>query len=147
MNNIIARQPAGVPTGGQFASTTHDEPSIHLPASLEKASLGVYEVDAHSLQTAHEAWAAVGNEPEQRLHQAAREWAEKRGYKAETWDYFPAAEQAHCSGAVLISERGAAIALSGQGRRNFSVDLNGDGETLGSAKNDGFLEPITFIYT
>lgn len=146
MAETTTRQPAGIPAGGQFAPTAHAEPDVILHAPAPKAPLGNYQVDARALQTAQEVWAAVENEPDWRLHEAARAWAKERGYEAETWDTYEHADQAHGNGVVLISEFGAAVTLSGQGRRNFSVDLDGDGDTLDTGDKNGSIAPVTFIY-
>lgn len=36
MTTNTARQPAGIPTGGQFAATSHGEPSVTLPTTEER---------------------------------------------------------------------------------------------------------------
>ncbi|WP_227471668.1 hypothetical protein [Paenarthrobacter sp. YJN-5] len=141
-----ARQPQGVPTGGQFAAVPHAEPRICLATSPELAPLGKYQVSAPALQAAREVWAAVEKEPGWRRHEAAEVWAKERGFEADTFDYYPAADQAHGNGVVLVSEWGAAVTLSGQGRRNFSVDLDGDTDTLDTGDDGGKIAPVTFIY-
>lgn len=141
-----ARQPVGIPTGGQFAPTTHAEPHLTLVPGPDLAPLGKYQVSAPALQAAREVWAAVENEPDWRRHEAAEAWAKERGFEADTFDYYPAADQAHGNGVVLVSEWGAAVTLSGQGRRNFSVDLDGEADTLDTGDDAGKIAPVTFIY-
>lgn len=146
MTNIIARQPAGVPAGGQFAPTTHTEPHLTLVTPPELAPLGKYQVSAPALRAAREVWAAVENEPDWKRHEAAEAWAKEHGFEADTFDYYPAADQAHGDGVVLVGEWGAAVTLSGQGRRNFSVDLEGETDTLDTGDDAGKIAPVTFIY-
>lgn len=146
MTAIIARQPAGIPAGGQFSPTSHAEPGLVLQATPEKAPLGNYQVDARALQTARDVWAAIENEPDFKRHGAARAWARERGLEAETWDTYEHADQGHSSGVVLVSGLGVAVTLSGQGRRNFSVDLDGNGDTLDTGDGNGSIAPVTFIY-
>ncbi|WP_139187260.1 hypothetical protein [Pseudarthrobacter chlorophenolicus] len=147
MTETIIRQPAGIPAGGQFAPTAHAEANVTLQAPPEgKAPLGEYFVDAKALQAAREVWAAVEDAPDWRRVEVAEAWAKERGYEVDTFDYYPAADQAHGNGVVLVSELGAAVTLSGQGRRNFSVDLDGDGDTLDTGTEDGKIAPVTFIY-
>jgi hypothetical protein len=146
MTETIARQPAGIPAGGQFAPTSHAEPNVSLSPGPELATLGEYQVSAPALRAAREVWAAVEHQPDWRRHEAAEAWAKERGYEADTWDNYREADQAHGSGVVLVSEWGAAVTLSGQGRRNFSVDLDGDGDTLDTGDDDGSIAPVTFIY-
>ncbi|HAP90903.1 MAG TPA: hypothetical protein DEP82_06350 [Arthrobacter bacterium] len=138
----ILRQPAGIPVGGQFAPTAHAEPDVTLTAEPELTTLGEYQVPAPALRAAREVWAAVENEPGWRRHEAAEAWAKERGYEADTWDNYREAGQAHGHGVVLVSELGAAVTLRGQGRRNFSVDL----DTLDTGDDDGAISPVTFIY-
>jgi hypothetical protein len=146
MTETTARQPSGIPAGGQFAATAHAEPDLTLSNDPEMADLGQYRVSAPALRAARDVWAAVKNEPEWRIPEAAEAWAKERGYEADTWDRYQEADQAHGNGVVLVSEWGAAITLSGQGRRNFSVDLDGDGDTLDQGDDEGKIAPVTFIY-
>lgn len=140
------RQPAGIPAGGQFAPTAHAEPGLALPAAPQKAQLGQYRVSAPALQAAREVWAAVKHEPDWKIHEAAESWAKERGLEADTWDSYREADQAHGSGVVLVHSWGTAVTLSGQGMRNFSVDLDGDGGSLDQGDDDGSIAPVTFIY-
>lgn len=146
MTDTITRQPPGIRAGGQFAATTHAEPGISIggPAT---ATLGKYQVSAPALQAAREVWAAVENEREDyAIHEKACDWARDRGYEAETWDTYEHADQAHGTGVVLVHNWGAAVTLSGQGIRNFSVDLDGEGDSLDKGDDDGSISPVTFIY-
>lgn len=147
MTDTIVRQPTGIPAGGQFAATAHAEPGISIGSSPATAALGKYQVSAPALHAAREVWAAVKNEREDyALHEAACGWARDHGYEAETWDTYEHADQAHGSGVVLVHSWGAAVTLSGQGIRNFSVDLDGDGDSLDKGDDDGSIAPVTFIY-
>lgn len=140
-----ARQPAGIPAGGQFAPTGHTEPDLVLVVP-EHASLGEYQVSAPALRAARDVWSAVENEPEWKRHEAAEVWAKERGYEVDTWDDYNAADQAHAGGVVLVHSWGAAVTLSGQHQRNFSVDLEGAGDSLDTGDGDGSISPVTFIY-
>lgn len=46
MTTVPARQPQGIPVGGQFAATTHAEPQITLPAGAASAEEFVAQRDA-----------------------------------------------------------------------------------------------------
>ncbi|MET4143778.1 hypothetical protein [Arthrobacter sp. UYCo732] len=147
MTETIARQPAGIPAGGQFAATAHAESHITLPAAPpELAALGSYQVSAPALQAAREVESALEGVPDWRRHEAAEAWAKERGFEADTWDHYREADQAHGNGVVLVHDWGAAVTLSSQGRRNFSVDLDGEDDTLDTGDDDGSISPITFIY-
>lgn len=146
MNETIARQPIGIPAGGQFAAHPHTEPGITISAP-ETAALGKYQVSARALQVAREVWAAVQHAREDyAIHEGACNWARDHGYEAETWDTYEQADQAHGSGVVLVHSWGPAVTLSGQGIRNFSVDLDGEGDSLDKGDDDGSISPVTFIY-
>lgn len=46
MTDNMARQPQGIPTGGQFAATTHAEPDLSLPAAAPDAGPGAAAIIA-----------------------------------------------------------------------------------------------------
>lgn len=140
------RQPAGIPAGGQFTSTAHAEPDVTLAAETEMAALGEYHVSAPALRAAREVSAAIEHQPDWMRHMAAEAWATQRGYRSEWCEDYQNADSLHGSGAVLVTDWGTAVTLSGQGRRNFSVDLDGDGDTLDTGDDDGAISPVTFIY-
>lgn len=146
MTHDIARQPQGIPSGGQFASSVHTEPAISLTRDSEMASLGNYQVSAPALRAAREVWSAIERQPDWMRHMAAEAWATQNGFQSEWCEDYRSADNCHGSGVVLINDWGAAVTLSGQGRRNFSVDLEGEGDTLDTGDDDGSISPVTFIY-
>jgi hypothetical protein len=147
MTETIARQPAGIPAGGRFATTAHAEPELVLAAGeTELARLGDYEVSARALAMAREVHAALEHQPDWMRHMAAETWAVQNGYRSEWCDDYQNADSLHGSGVVLITDWGTSVTLAGQGRRNFSVDLDGDGDTLDEGDDDGSISPVTFIY-
>lgn len=146
MTETISRQPQGIPNGGQFATTTHAEPELTLATKAGLAPLGDYQVSATALAMAREVNAAIEHQPDWMRHMAAEAWAVQNGHRSEWCDDYPNADSLHGDGVVLITDWGTSVTLSGQGRRNFSVDLDGDGDTLDEGDDDGSISPVTFIY-
>jgi hypothetical protein len=146
MTETISRQPAGIPAGGQFAATAHAEPDLTLAAETELATLGDYEVSAKALAMAREVSTAIEHQPDWMRHMAAEAWAVQNGYQSEWCDDYRNADTLHADGLVLVTDWGTSVTLAGQGRRNFSVDLDGDGDTLDQGDDNGSISPVTFIY-